>query len=495
MVIADPNPVAGGTPEGLLRRAEIEVANARRAPNRAGLGRALQGLGYRLIVMKRYPEAINALKESSTILTGQNASLADTLKLLGWAYVESKQPAEAVPVLKRAVQLLETPGAVSDRLADSLQLLASAYRDVKDFPSAITIYQRLASEATKGNKNLNEADINDSLGLALLLSNDGAKALTPLQRSVALRNGTENLALADSLRLLGWALQTANQHPEALTNFKRSLAIRDRIDRDGDGTSDTLSFIANSAQQTGDVESNVASRRRLVDLARRGTKGLDLASTLNDLGLAMLFNNQASNAVAPFREALALRRTKGTKPEIGAALHYLAWALSQSGNPDEAIGLFTEAIAIRESTGAGQDDLISSYKFLGYAYWTVGQSDAALPYFKKVAALLQTSSDQAAHAQSLNDLALANNLVADHPAALLGRQGSRSDLADIEEQRRRTRCCAPQLRLGPLRREKLRRGLRRARRSGRGSQVDQQQVLLRLCGTAGGCSQGRRSLT
>jgi tetratricopeptide (TPR) repeat protein len=157
----------------------------------------------------------------------------------------------------------------------------------------------------------------------------------------------------------------------------------------------------------------------LVDLARRGTKGLDLAATLNDLGLAMLFNNQSAQAVAPFREALALRRTKGSKPEIGSALHYLAWALSQSGNPEEAIDLFKEAISIRESTGAAQDDIVASYRFIGYAYWTVGQSDSALPYFKKVAALLQNSPDPAAHAQSLNDLALADNLVADHPAALL----------------------------------------------------------------------------
>lgn len=419
VVIADPDPVAGGTPEGLLRRAEIEVANARRAPNRAGLGRALQGLGYRLIVLKRYPEAIAALKESAVVLATQSASLADSLKLLGWAYVESKQPTEAIPVLKRAIAILESPtGAISERLADSLQLLASAYRDTKDFPSAISIYQRLSAEAAKGNRTLNEADINDSLGLALLLSGQGPQALQPLQRAVDIRSSNENLAFADSLRLLGWAQQTVNQHPEALVNFKRSLAIRDRLDRDGAGTSDTLSFIANSAQQTGDVPTTVAARRRLVELARKGTPGLNLASTLNDLGLALLFSGQAEAAVAPLRESLAIQRTLGDRREIGSSLHYLAWALSQSGNPEEAIGLFKEAIAIRESIETSPTDLIATYRFLGYAYWTTGQSDQALPQFQKVATMLKDSPDKASLAQALTDLALAQNLVGDYAAAL-----------------------------------------------------------------------------
>jgi tetratricopeptide (TPR) repeat protein len=419
VVIADPDPTAGGTPEGMLRRAEIEVANARRAPNRAGLGRALQGLGYRLIVLKRYPEAVTALKESSVILATQAASLADTLKLLGWAYVESKQPGEAIPVLKRTVTLLEVPGgSISDRLSDSLQLLASAYRDTKDFPSAIAIYQRLAAEAAKGNKTLNEADIDDALGLALLLSGQGQQAIDPLNRAVSLRNGTDNLAFADSLRLLGWAQQTVNQHADALVNFKRSLEIRDRINRDGDGTSDTLSFIANSAQQTGDVAANVAARRRLVDLARKATPGLDLASALDDLGLAQLFNGQADGAVAPLREEVAIRRTKGDRKLLGTSLHNLAWSLSQSGNPDEAIDLFKEAVAIRESTDTAPEDLIATYRFLGYAYWGTAQSDQALPQFKKVEALLQNSPDKASYAQALTDLALAENLVSDHAAAI-----------------------------------------------------------------------------
>ena len=233
-----------------------------------------------------------------------------------------------------------------------------------------------------------------------------------------LRGSTENLALADSLRLLGWAQQTTNQHAEALVNFKRSLAIRDRIDKDGPGTGDTLSFIANSAQQTGDVASTITARKRLVELARRGTPGLNLASTLSDLGLALLFSNQAEAAVAPLRESLALVKTKGERREVGAALHYLAWALSQSGNPDEAIPLFKEAIAIRESTETSDEDLVASYRFLGYAYWTTAQSELALPQFQKVANILKNSPNKTETAQSLNDLALAQNLVGDYSAAI-----------------------------------------------------------------------------
>ena len=104
---------------------------------------------------------------------GDNIKLAENLLELGRIYVEKEKPDKAMPLLNRAIKLLEIKNSKPELMADLKTELADIYYNQSDFDNAIPLYRdalKLFTNAKSSNENMAKAYNN--LGLALQQNGD-----------------------------------------------------------------------------------------------------------------------------------------------------------------------------------------------------------------------------------------------------------------------------------------------------------------------------------
>jgi serine/threonine protein kinase/tetratricopeptide (TPR) repeat protein len=110
-----------------------------------------------------------------------------------------------------------------------------------------------------------------------------------------------------------------------------------------------------------------AAERHRAALAIRqklfGDEHLDVASSLNNLGVAIDYEKKFADAEAPLRKALALRRKylSNDHPDLATSLHNLAHVLVDLNKPADAEPLYVEALAMRRKLFGDEDlDVVRS---------------------------------------------------------------------------------------------------------------------------------------
>jgi len=281
-------------------------------------------------------------------LANQPSVQARLLLAIGSAYMSLGQPAEAMPLMAKAVALAE--------------------RRKDDISVAISALQHQATIAGNG-------------GL-------GEDAIAFAQRAAALRRGSGDDSAegeAESLNHIGLALTALYRYDEARDALRESVRLRRLMGPEGqDGVSSALNNLARVERLDDQPAAAVPIYREVIALTRaRGAEGeSSLQNALNGLGRAFTQQRRFDDALPPLQESYALAsRLYGDVSEATAiALGELANVYLNTGELATAEPLLRRDLEIsRTVNGAGTMSEAISMNNLGLLLDDRGDPDAALP--------------------------------------------------------------------------------------------------------------------
>jgi CHAT domain-containing protein/tetratricopeptide (TPR) repeat protein len=294
------------------------------APSAAESLSAQSGKVLELIRAGRYPEALPlAQAMASNLEKGPaNSDLAGALNNLAQVYGALGRDAEAEPLYKRALAILETSvGLDSVAIAPELNNLGALYEREQRYAEAEPLFKR-----------------------ALAISE---KALPPSHPDVG-----------RALNNLATLYERQDRHAEAEPLFRRALAIYEKA---AGPESPAVATLANNLGQVVKVEGRYGEAEPLIkrSLAIRekvlGRDHPDVARSLNNLADLYQRERKFAEAEPLFKRALAIReQTVGADhPDTMASVNNLASLYQAAGRTADALPLTERAMAAgRAQTGA-----------------------------------------------------------------------------------------------------------------------------------------------
>jgi CHAT domain-containing protein/tetratricopeptide (TPR) repeat protein len=199
---------------------------------------AVNSLGYLYYSQGRYAEAEPLLKRALAILEKtlgpEHPKVATSLDNIAALYRAQGRDAEAEPLLKRALAVREkTLGDEHPAVGQSLNNLAELYRVQGRYADAEPLYRRALSisQMALGPEHPDVAAELSNLGLVYRSQSRPAEAESLLKRALAIRQkalGAEHPDVALSLANLALVYNDLGRYTEAEPLFKRALAIREK---------------------------------------------------------------------------------------------------------------------------------------------------------------------------------------------------------------------------------------------------------------------------
>ncbi|HEY2911783.1 MAG TPA: FxSxx-COOH system tetratricopeptide repeat protein [Candidatus Angelobacter sp.] len=228
----------------------------------------LRNAGSYLHQRARYAEAVPLLQRALAILErveGQeNAGTADCLNSLAWLYDDQGKYAQAEPLSRRALAIKERVlGPGHPDTATSLDSLAKIYRDQRRYAEAEPLAQRALAirEKVLGPEHPDTATSLNNLAALYRAENDYSKANLLYQRALEIREkvlGPEHPATATNLNNLAILYNYQGKYAEAEPLFRRALAIYESaVGMEHPSTADSLSNLAmlyHNQQRNADAE-------------------------------------------------------------------------------------------------------------------------------------------------------------------------------------------------------------------------------------------------
>lgn len=125
-----------------------------------------------------------------------------------------------------------------------------------------------------------------------------------------------------------------------------------------------------------------------------GPDHIDLAVTLDNLGVVRFQSGEQNAAEKDFQDALRIRELNldDDDPRIAESLDYLGIARLRDGDLPEAERYFRRAVAIREQASE-TEPLDVSLNYLGVVLWERGDYAAALPVYERALAIRESRLD------------------------------------------------------------------------------------------------------
>ncbi|HLT48115.1 MAG TPA: serine/threonine-protein kinase [Rubricoccaceae bacterium] len=249
-------------------------------------------------------------------LAGQPEVQAAVLSVIAQAYRSLGRPADAVPLLERALALRRAAlGDEHPDTAESLFTLANLYELLHEVGRAEALYR-------------------EHLALAERL------------------HGTESTAVVVTLYHLGTVLHVQGRTDEAFRFYDRWQALLARMpDRDDPVLAGSLGDLGDLLFTQRRYDEGEPFARRALAMHRRlfGDRSPQVGIDLNRLCWILNATERYDEAEAVAREALALHRQlyPDGHYELGASLANLGEALQGQGRYDEAEALFQEDLALR----------------------------------------------------------------------------------------------------------------------------------------------------
>ncbi len=169
-----------------------------------------------------------------------------------------------------------------------------------------------------------------------------------------------------ALHAKGWALLLAGKGAEAVDPLTQARAVNRRTNASPIAKARTLELLTWAEREAGQPANGVAVAKALVVLARSEPATVDLAGSLNSLGVTQVTAGDPSGALVSLRESVRLRETAGGV-NLATSLHSLGWALLGTKNKAEAAVPLSRAVEIRRTESPGTVDLANSLLLLGWA--------------------------------------------------------------------------------------------------------------------------------
>jgi tetratricopeptide (TPR) repeat protein len=313
------------------------------------MARAYRDLGACLYSKRSLPEAQQCFRCALAIDRVEHGEshldVASDLNWLGTALEASGEVAEAEPLLRRALGivqgLIEAPHR---RLASAFNNLANNRKLAKSFDEAHALYlQALENYERGGGKPDNLSSVHNALAQVLLGKQELASAEHHARLALAIDeqlHGAEHEELTGTLIWLGQILSAQGRHAEADVPLRRALAIDERVH--GESSSDVLIDLSWLGRVLLDAqrwaEAEPIYRRRLSIERERRARPRDVALAQDKLSLVLHELGRAAESEVLLREALGfyeanLRDYLDDLPEVYLRL---ARSLDAQGRDAEA---------------------------------------------------------------------------------------------------------------------------------------------------------------
>ena len=346
--------------------------------------------------------------------------VAGALNNLAQIYGSQGRDADAEPLLKRAIAILDKAGLDSVEAAPALNNLAALYQRQERYADAEPLFKRALAIREKS-LGSSHPDVGQSLNnLATLYEKLGRHTESePLfKRALAIYEkaaGSEHPAVATLLNNIGQVEKVEARYAEAEPLIKRSLAIREKVlGRDHPDVARSLNNLADLYERQGRYADAEPLYRRAVTIRQNalGPDHPDLATSLNNL--ASLYQAEG--------------RTADARPIVESMI---------------AAGRAQLRVALPVLFAAGQQQLIPGDKALDDALNVVqrGTQSSAASAVNKLAVRLGAGNDRLAQlVRRDQDLAVEAETLDKAIVTAVSKERSKRDPA--AEQRNRARLTA-----------------------------------------------------
>lgn len=317
------------------------------------LAHALNSLGQRPEAM-RIAEAASALAQSQ--LSPEHPALANALNMQGLLLDADRRSAEAVPLLKRALDIrLAAFGEQNIETAATLHNLGLVARRLGRPDEAEAWLQR---SLTAKRALLPEANPRVLTSLEVLASvyrdrGELARAVEGFQRQRELRvraHGADSVRVANITNELGTGLQDLGRYAEAEAAYREALRINLRLrGADSLDTAVVMNNLASLLEDRGDLAGAEPLLRDSlrIRIASLGAEHQATARAHNNLGRLLMLRGELAAARIELERALQLRQRQLQPPHVellGSHLQLARLALREA-RPEAARAAFAEAQA------------------------------------------------------------------------------------------------------------------------------------------------------
>jgi tetratricopeptide (TPR) repeat protein len=313
---------------------------------------------------------------------------ANALHERGVRFINEGKPLEAIPLLKRAVELKPDSADFHHNLGVALAHRGKLDEAVAEFRAALRIKPTGASALS-------------NMGLALSQQGMVDEAIAALQDCLRLQPGS-----VDVLHRLANVLRNARRPAEALPHIQEAV----RIKLDSAELQHTLGLTCADLEKSNDA---IAAYREALRLNPK------YPDALNNLGIILQNTGKSQEAVDCYRRALRLR------PHSSETYNNLGVALAALERHDDAIMAYRAALQLYPDSAAAHSNLGNAFRQVGLVDDAVASLNRALElnpqygegFNNKAVALMQAG--QPAEAVECYDRAL--ELKPDYPDAYLNR--------------------------------------------------------------------------
>lgn len=352
---------------------------------------------------------------------------ANTLEKRAEDLLSKGRPGEAVPLLRRALQLREAvlpPGHIG--IGKSCNILAASLDEQGLYSEARPLYERALGIAEKVMKpdDPDLAAVLNNLGVVLGELGEYAAARPLFDRSLAIKEkvrGPDDPIVAPALENLARLLLEQEDTAGASLLYERALRIREKRTPDDPPLAIALNSLAAVKIADGDYLRAAQLVGRALSIAEKaqGPEHPNVATILNSMATLM---GDTPAAQSLYERALRiLEKAYGVDhPEVGSTLDNLANLFFRRGDYPLARVNFERALKIRERTlGQNHPAVARSLNNLAALVGSQGDYNAAKRYLETALRIFQQALglDSLDAAACLNNIALFSQASGDIPTA------------------------------------------------------------------------------
>ncbi|GGA34740.1 CHAT domain-containing protein [Okeania sp. KiyG1] len=372
----------------------------------------------------KYSEAIPVLERALVILENAGASqtpeTALLVNFLGLQHFYLGNYTKAELLYKKSLAITEKVlGTDHPKVVTSLNSLALLYQDQEKYTEAEPLLQRSIkiSEKVLGT---DHPDLATSLNNLAGMYRDWGKykeAESLYQRSLAVTEkalGPDHPEVATSLNNLALLYQDQRKYKEAESLYQRSLAIKEKVlGADHLHVAVSLNNLARLYYTQGKYKEAESLYQRSLAIKEKafGTDHSDVATNLNNLGLVYKDQGRYKEAEKLFQRSLAIseKALGNDHPKVASSLTNLAGLYHIQGKYTEAEPLHQRSLKIREKAlGNDHPEVATSLNNLAGLYREQGKYTETLQLLQRSLKIREKAlgTDHPYVATSLNNLAV-----------------------------------------------------------------------------------------
>jgi CHAT domain-containing protein/Tfp pilus assembly protein PilF len=322
---------------------------------------------------------------------------------------------KAVEQNLRALALFRSIGA-TDRQADVLLSLGSAFSDLGEYPQAREAYGRALDLDRAAGRTRQLLPVLTGLGRAHRRLGETEDALRCYREALSLsRKAGSRWDEITTLGNLGRVYATLGKAEEALAFQEQALAGWREL---GVAHEEAMAL-----DQIGKLDLALGDERQAIDRFEEALSVLEksgeAASTgaiVDSLGSAYVKTGQVEKGIEYFHRALRLHRAAGKRHDEAVTLNTLGWACRQAGRLEQARRYYALALDLHGVLGDRSEEA-NTLLNLGGVHVALGEPAAAVRFYQRAHAWFVSAADPAGEAAALFGFARARRQQGDLAAA------------------------------------------------------------------------------